>query len=495
MTQPDSLLETAAINDVRVPALLRQYAVHGFLVALACAYYLLNAQILLGHYDLGWHLAAGDWIRDHGRLPLHDPWSFTAGDKPWLNLSWLWDVLASVIFQHAGLGGLLSLTVICGGAITFYLASICLRTGASAAAACIAVLFASLLYPAFSAFPNIYLAAAPNMATMLFAVLFYGECLGRTKRVLLLPLVMLAWANLHGGFLLGLFILGVFGGLALRKRDWAGFSLYGLATAGSLAATLINPLGWHIYQGVTSTMGNFVQAQITEWWPYYRNITMPGSLPGMAYMLAFVALELRDRRLGVLEARLLSWLFLVLGLYQFRYMAFFFLFSAVLMTLHLDRLLSPGLRDPRIGRSWLAAATLAVSALSLACWRAAASPLELPQMLSRQDVRYLQSHFPHARLLNHWNYGGILIFYTRGTPPLFVDGRAATAYPDALLHDYFQLSQPEVDEAAWNRVLAKYRIDTVLWVKAHDALRRYLVGRKGWKEAYDGQYASIYFKP
>jgi hypothetical protein len=119
----------------------------------------------------------------------------------------------------------------------------------------------------------------------------------------------------------------------------------------------------------------------------------------------------------------------------------------------------------------------------------------LPQMLSRQDVDYLQTHFPHARLLNHWNYGGLLIFYDRGAIPLFVDGRASTTYPDSLLRDYFTVGQPRVSEAAWDAILAKYRIDTVLWMNTHEELRRFLVGKRGWREAYRGAYASIYVKP
>jgi hypothetical protein len=121
--------------------------------------------------------------------------------------------------------------------------------------------------------------------------------------------------------------------------------------------------------------------------------------------------------------------------------------------------------------------------------------LGLPEMLSGQDVRYLETNFPHARLLNHWNYGGILVFRTRGAIPVFVDGRAATVYPDALLRDYFKLGRLEVDETAWDAVLEKYKIDTVLWPKAHEALRRYLVYKRGWKEAYTGSYASIYVEP
>jgi len=52
-----------------------------FLISFACVYCLSNAPILLDHYDLGWHLAAGDLIRDRGNIPFQDPWSFTARDS------------------------------------------------------------------------------------------------------------------------------------------------------------------------------------------------------------------------------------------------------------------------------------------------------------------------------------------------------------------------------------------------------------------------------
>jgi len=465
-----------------------------FLIAAACVYYVLNAPLLLGHYDLGWHLAAGDLIRDQGKIPFQDTWSFTSAGKQWFNLSWLWDVFASVLFQYTNFSGLMLFTVACGGAIVGYLASLSLSNGASPLAVCIAVLSACLLYPAFAAFPNIYLAASPNIATMVFSVIFYGECLKRTRRVFWLPAIMLLWANLHGGFLLGLLIIGVFGGVAALKRDWANFKIYSLVGGGCLVATLINPLGWHIYQGATATVGSFVQAEITEWWPYYRNITLPGSIPGILYILAFVGLELRYRGFCPLEARLLSWLFLFLGLYQFRYMAFFFLFSAIPLALHLDRLLPKRSDDLAVKRALLVVGIAIACALPLAYMRVAPD-LGLPQMLSERDVRYLEKHAPHARLLNHWNYGGIFIFFTRGAIPLFVDGRASTAYPDALLRDYFKLGRSEVNEADWDMVLGKYHIDTVLWVTTHEALRQFLVGKRGWKEAYAGTYASIYVKP
>ena len=175
-------------------------------------------------------------------------------------------------------------------------------------------------------------------------------------------------------------------------------------------------------------------------------------------------------------------------------MSFFFIFSTVPLALHLDRLLPKRPNNFEVERSLLSAGIVLACALPLIDMRIDPA-LGLPQMLSEQDVLYLQTHFPHARMLNHWNYGGILIFYTRGAIPVFVDGRASTAYPDALLRDYFKLGQSEFDEAAWDTVLEKYQIDTVLWVKAHEELRRFLVGKRGWKEAYTGLYASIYVKP
>jgi hypothetical protein len=471
---------------------VQRSAIHFFVVSFACMYYVASAPLLLGHYDLGWHLAAGDVIREQGRIPFHDPWSFTAGERQWYNVSWLWDVIASLIFQYAGFNGLILLVLACGAVLAGYLVSICLSSGASTTAVCIAVLSCCLLYPTFATYPDIYLTASPNLMTMLFCVLFYAACLKRRK-LFLLPAIMALWANLHGGFLLGLIIIAVCGFASILKRDWVNFKIYAVTGVSCLAATFINPLGWHIYEGLATVLGHFSQAYISEWWPYFRDVAVPGSIPGIVYILAFVALELGHRGPCPLEARLLSWLFLFMGLLQFRYMAFFFIFSTVPVALHLSQLLPKQRIDLDSQKSLLAAGAIAVCALPLIYLYAPA--LGLPQMLSERDVRYLATNFPHARLLNHWNYGGLLIFYNRGAIPVFVDGRAATAYPDDVLRDYFKLAEWEIDERAWDMVIEKYRIDTILWVKAHDELRRFLVGKRDWKEAYAGSYASIYIKP
>jgi len=225
-------------------------------------------------------------------------------------------VIASLLFQYTNFSGLVFFVVACGAVLVGYLASICLSSGASATAVCVSVFSACLLYPSFGTPPNIYLAASPNTSTMLFCVIFYGECLKRT-RWLLLPAMMVLWVNLHGGFLLGFLIIGIFGAAALLRRDWAGFRIYSFAAAGCFIAIFINPLGWHIHDGVAATLGHFVQAYITEWLSFYQNISMPGSMPGILYISIFVGLELRYRDSCPVESRLLAWLFLFLEPFPF----------------------------------------------------------------------------------------------------------------------------------------------------------------------------------
>jgi hypothetical protein len=164
------------------------------------------------------------------------------------------------------------------------------------------------------------------------------------------------------------------------------------------------------------------------------------------------------------------------------------------MALHVDRLLPERLARFDIRRAMLAAGFVGVLVLPLAYIQVRPA-LALPDMLSDEDASYLLAHSTQSRVLNHWNSGGLLIFRTHGSVPMFVDGRAATAYPDELLRDYLKLVRWEIDETAWDNVISKYKVDAVLWIRGHEQLRQFLVGRRGWKEDYTGAYMSLYTAP
>jgi hypothetical protein len=461
--------------------------------AATCSFYIVIAPLLLGHTDLGWHLAAGDLIRNEGRVPAYDPWSYTAGATRWYNHTWLWDVIASLLFAHGGFTALILATIFLGGVIAVSLAAICLAGSATPVATSIAVICACILYPTF-AIPDIFLAAAPNIATLLFCVTFYGACLYR-RHLWLAPASMILWANMHGGFVLGLFILGVFLAGALVRRDRSAFTAYAIAMAVSLVATLVNPLGFETYAAVLLTVGHFVQRYITEWQPFTRLMGSPQIIPACVYILLFAILEMRGGNTAPAEARILSWFFLVLGAWQLRYLSIFFLFSALPVALHLSRLGWFRPDHPVDGKQLGVAGLLLLALLPLLYWNVVPAKPGLPQIYPDTELAYLEQHFPRARLLNHWNYGGFLIFKNRGAIPVFVDGRAATAYPDVLLHEYFGLISWEVDEAAWKQVLEKYDVDAVIWPKVHEQLAAFLVVKEGWTQVHSGSVANLYVKP
>jgi hypothetical protein len=70
-----------------------------------CFFYF-NARYLFHDYDTAWHIAAGDLIRELRHLPKTNNWSFSASDTIWYNISWLWDVIISLIAQYFGLESL-----------------------------------------------------------------------------------------------------------------------------------------------------------------------------------------------------------------------------------------------------------------------------------------------------------------------------------------------------------------------------------------------------
>ena len=91
-----------------------------------------------------------------------------------------------------------------------------------------------------------------------------------------LPLVFLLWANLHGGFTLGVGLLGAFWltGLTSGARTILSRSL--LATI-CLAATLVTPLGFRFWEELPASLARLQAYEVQEWQGVA--LTNPAALP------------------------------------------------------------------------------------------------------------------------------------------------------------------------------------------------------------------------
>ena len=197
---------------------------------------------ILNDGDTLWQIRTGEWILDHRAIPAVDPFSFTAGDKPWFAHEWLAEVLLALAHRAGGMAGVMTLAAAAAGLT----AAVLLHRLRQFLPGIYAVL--GLIVALSNAAPSML--ARPHLLAWPCLVLWCGGLVAaRARRTApspaLLP-VMLLWVNLHGSFILGLllplpFLLEALldkGADAKRVlRPWALFLL------GAWAIALANPEG------------------------------------------------------------------------------------------------------------------------------------------------------------------------------------------------------------------------------------------------------------
>lgn len=216
--------------------------------------------------DLWGHLKYGEDLLRSGVLPRTDPYSYTAGELPWTNHEILAEVALALLFR-VGNWALIAWKLAMGLAtvlIAFWLSRAHERSALAWLLLASLVLYGLALGwgPRPQLFSYLFFA-------LLLMILHLGE---RYPAALWLGLPLIAvWTNTHGGFLLG---LGSFGVYLLTKivielveNRWthpgrlANWILLGV---GALAASVCNPYGLGIYEGVFRELG-IQRTQVREW--------------------------------------------------------------------------------------------------------------------------------------------------------------------------------------------------------------------------------------
>src|SRR5215212_628416 len=72
----------------------------GLLIATFLVLVFLLGVFPLKDTDFWWHLRTGDWIRQNGRVPVTDLYTFTVPQNPWIDLHWLFQVALSWGYGH-----------------------------------------------------------------------------------------------------------------------------------------------------------------------------------------------------------------------------------------------------------------------------------------------------------------------------------------------------------------------------------------------------------
>lgn len=164
--------------------------------------------------DFWWHIRIGEWMVQNGRLPSHDIFTFTVPDHVWTDHEYLTEILMWLVYSSAGLVGI-SLAF---GAITWLGWWFIHRRSARAPFVIVGL---GLALGAVAGNP-IWGPRAQMITFALSCLELYwidGYLRGRSRAIQWFPLVMVAWANLHGGWVIAFVWLGV--AIAAELIGWA----------------------------------------------------------------------------------------------------------------------------------------------------------------------------------------------------------------------------------------------------------------------------------
>jgi hypothetical protein len=223
----------------------------------------------LADADIGWHIRTGEQILATHSLPRTDQFSSTMQGQPWFAWEWLYDILLGILHQACGLNGVVWLCALLVATVFAMLLSQLLRRGTGLLLAIVFMLLAEMA-------STIHLYARPHIASWLFSLLWFValekwercEEGGRPRWISwFFPVSMLLWVNLHGGWLFGMALLGIYSFAAfvesLRSHDaLAAIRAAHRARAmtwafvASSLATLVNPYGWRLHEHIYRYLGD-----------------------------------------------------------------------------------------------------------------------------------------------------------------------------------------------------------------------------------------------
>lgn len=444
----------------------------------------LFAPQVLNDGDTFWHLAAGQWMLQHGHVPTTDVFSYTAAGKPWNTHEWLSEVLMALAYRVGGWSGVVVLGGLCAGAAAALMAGRLRRFLSPLSLACVLLLSFGMLAPSLLVRPH--LIALPLLAVWTIGLLQAREA--RRAPPPWFAAVMVVWSNLHGGFVLGLALIAPFALEALIEaptvgrsavlRDWTVFAI------ASLLAGLVTPFGVESLTYPFQIMGMASLPGITEWRP--ADFSRLGALE-LGLLAALFVLLSRGARIAPLRLVLLL-LLLHMALQHTRHEIVLAVTGVLLLAEPLGGALGrPGQpAAPGAGRRWMLAGALAGLLL-------AGARLSLPIVRTDGPTAPVGAlaHVPGALaarpVFNHYDFGGYLIW--RGIRP-FIDGRS-DMYGDAFTQAYFRAARP--DAAQLDALLKRYRVDWTL-LAAKDPMVRLMDAEPGWRRLYGDATAVVHVR-
>ncbi|MBV8196437.1 MAG: hypothetical protein JOY80_13030 [Candidatus Dormibacteraeota bacterium] len=332
---------------------------------------------------------------------------------------------------------------------------------------------------------------------------------GKGRAFYFMPLVVLIWANLHGGFVFAFYALGVLLVTLAVRWLWEGRSKEQLAllrraalvTVGCVVASLVTPWGPSLFIYVFRTQFSSQQSSfIAEWASPDFHMT---DVLGFEIMLLLILVGFMWRRPRLYDV-LLVVSGIVLALHAVRFIEIFVVVAAPIVAWQWsaawERLrtwvavngrwpaATPTLRDGVV----MASALVCVASVGFAAYTLRGQTASTNANYPVAAADWLEAH-PNVgtRVFNQYDWGGYLAyrFYPESSRRVFIYGEAELM-GDALLAQYVEVNQLHSD---WEQVLDSYGVDYVVFA-ADRPLDTALQASSTWMQVYADGVADIFVR-
>jgi hypothetical protein len=432
--------------------------------------------------DLWHHLARGRVIVAEGRLLDEDRFTYTVHGQALRDANWGWQVL---FYRLHSLGGLPLVQTVNSALLAAMMAFLVVRSWRRSGSLLCAM--AACLFAFFGLWQLLII--RPQTVSLLLFVLLCGILEGATYRrwlLLLPPLLMALWANVHGGFPIGLVLIGCyvaasiglpFRAATVRERSEPPLphgrgserrGLWLLCLLASVAATLANPYGWHVYEYVILTSQAASGRPIDEWLPPNLNL-LSGKVWALSLLALVAGLAYSPRRLLPREMCLLA-CFLPLACGSVRMLAWWLLICTPILAAQFAALW-PRLRQfeehddrPSLGNALACGGLLCATILSTPWLEPFHPVLSRPARSHRTETDLqavadrLHAEGRRGRIFTRFAWGEYLTWSLGPNYTVFMDGRIEII-PDRIWEQYVAVNAGRAD---WQDILLSYDVDYLL---------------------------------
>jgi len=427
--------------------------------------------------DLPRHILTGNLILQSHRVPTTDIFSFRTMGFPSIPHEWLSQVIFAASYDFLDLSGVVLLTALVI-MVTWWM--VYHQTFNRSNSFLLSLVFTALAV----GISQIHVLPRPHIFSYLLTAIWIAlleRANNETRVWWVLPLIMLLWVNLHGMFILGIMIWGIYlVGEFLDHPSKAWFAQQNtkdLMKGGALSvlATFVSPSGPKIWEAIASLGSN---AYITSKIPEYQsaNFHLPETWPFIILLLLCIVGFARSKQSIRWTDLLLVIAFTGLALYTGRLIPLFAIVvtpiaaKAIADWMHSDypnsRFFTIENKMQKINSSsngliWIFALIIALTIL-FSAGRAIDPENKGNTFDSRffpvQATSWLKTHTQQGKMFNEFDWGGYLLLRLWPDQQIFMDGHTHI-YGEALTREYEQVITLSMD---WESIFKKYDIEWVI---------------------------------